>query len=378
MALECAKCKKTFKALSWLKRHERRKTPCAPYVEPSADSKYLCKHCGRDYASQKNLHVHVSFHCKIAARQGPSATAEPTYVPAVIDEQALAVSGPSSISAPGPADINEMAEIKTQNARLMSMLEGMIHLMNATNSTAGGNPALGALAVNATMGSLVDANPSLGALTANATMRSHVAPNPVLGALAANTAGGAIGAITNTNTNTTQAAGEVGFIQCDYNNIATDKSITFNTFGNESLAHVTSARVRGILDDSMRETSSIQAAARMAVTKTAMLIFSDPDHPENLTCYLPNKKTNDVLVHTALGWEIYPIAVVINTIGQKTIDHLFAKQPFEDADLYTLIMKELQQNERAYISDAIVRPILVRNRSQLEQSAGSLPKSGTP
>ena len=179
-------------------------------------------------------------------------------------------------------------------------------------------------------------------------------------------------------TNTTLAAGDVGLIQCDRTNIATDKHIAFNTFGKESLAHANSDRIRTILDESLRDTSSIQAAALMAVTKTAMLIYSDPDYPENLTCYLPNKKTNDVLAHTERGWEILPASIVINQIGQITIDQLFAKQPFENADHYTLIMKELQKHEYSYISDSIVRPILVRNRSLIHESVGELPTVGMP
>ena len=179
-------------------------------------------------------------------------------------------------------------------------------------------------------------------------------------------------------TNTTLAAGEIGCQVCNVTNMDVNKSITFNTFGKESLAHANSDRIRVILDESLRDTSSIQAAALMAVTKTAMLIYSDPDHPENLTCYMPNKKTNDVLTHTERGWEIYPVSMVINQIGQKTIDHLFAKQPFENADHYTLIMKELQQNEKAYITDSLIRPILIRNRSLLEQATDEMPKCGMP
>ena len=180
------------------------------------------------------------------------------------------------------------------------------------------------------------------------------------------------------NSNTTQAAGEVGLIQCNVTNMDVNKSITFNTFGKESLAHANSDRIRVILDESLRDTSSIQAAALMAVTKTAMLIYSDPDHPENLTCYMPNKKTNDVLAHTERGWEIFPASVVINQIGQKTIDHIFDRQPHENANHYTLIMKELQQNEQAYIIDSIFRPVLIRNRCLLEVKTDVLPKSGTP
>ncbi len=39
-----------------------------------------------------------------------------------------------------------------------------------------------------------------------------------------------------------------------------------------------------------------------------MLVYSDPDHPENLTCYLPNKKTNEK--RYVAGHELRPVLVV--------------------------------------------------------------------
>ena len=308
----CGKCKKTFKSLSWLKRHEQRKTPCAPTIEPrpahNQDTpKHRCKHCNRDYATHRSLNEHIRLACKVAARN--TTIADDTT--------------PGTGATPQP-------DVKSTTDILLAKLIDVLAMLQP--------------------GMLQPATAHLNAAAISATVESVAVAN------------------------TTQAAGENGLIKCDYASIATDKRITFNIFGKESLTHATDARIKTILDDSLSSTASIPAAAQMAVTKTAMLIYSDPDHPENLTCYLPNKKTNDALVHTAQGWEIQPISIVIATIGQVTIDHIFAKQPHENADHYTLIMKELQKNEQAYITDSLIRPILVRNRSLL----GDAPTAGTP
>ena len=321
--MACTSCHKVFKKPSTLRRHQNGKRQCAPILAKpvclattGAKPDHICRFCNRVFARATTMRHHILTSCKIApTEKNGNAGMELLY------EHTMQ---------------NRMAALEAQNTEMMSLIRQMAVTGTAIVPT--DMPAIG-----------------LEALT------NHT------------------GSVTNKAvSNTTQAAGEVGLILCDHANIATDKSVAFNLFGKESLAHANSERIRAILDESLRDTSSIQAAARMAVTKTAMLIYSDPDHPENLTCYMPNKKTNDVLAHTERGWEIIPVSMVINQIGQKTIDHLFAKQPFEDADDYTLIMKELQQNEQAYISDAIVRPILIRNRGLLGQATDVMPKCGMP
>ena len=132
-----------------------------------------------------------------------------------------------------------MAVLVAQNAKIASMITTFLalreHLANGAANPAKGSPAA--------------ATPSPGAIAANTTVGSPIAPTPAPGALAVNASGGARRNITNT----TQAAGEVGLIQCDYSDIAMDKSVTFNRFGNESLAH-TGDRVKGILAESLRST----------------------------------------------------------------------------------------------------------------------------
>jgi hypothetical protein len=54
---------------------------------------------------------------------------------------------------------------------------------------------------------------------------------------------------------------------------------------------------------------------------SAVLVYSDP---ENLTAYLPNKRTN--------GWEVQPASLVLPPMAQKNVNTLFDRQPYEDAN----------------------------------------------
>ena len=153
--------------------------------------------------------------------------------------------------------------------------------------------------------------------------------------------------------------------------------IVINLFGQESLDHVTAARIRAILTDSLSR-PALPEAAQTAVLKTAMLVYSDPDHPENLTAYLPNKKADEVLVHAKEGWEIQPASLILPPMALKSVDTLFDNQPFENADEYGPLMKELAENEKRYTAGTELRPILVRNKDLLARVLETLPVAGCP
>jgi len=173
-------------------------------------------------------------------------------------------------------------------------------------------------------------------------------------------------------------AGEIG-IQGNNNSVGNtiNNHQTFNisVFGSESLEHVDSATVKAILDDS-RKLPEITHAAETALLKTAMLIYSDPDHPENLTCYLPNKKGDETLVHTDGGWEIRPTRLVLSPMASTTLMRISDKQPYERAEDYGEIMAELVHNEKRYIGGQELRPILVRNKDLLRRALETLPVAG--
>jgi hypothetical protein len=155
--------------------------------------------------------------------------------------------------------------------------------------------------------------------------------------------------------------------------------VTINVFGNESLDHVTSGRIRKILEESLN-TPTVSLAVQRAVLQTAMLVYSDPEHPENLTCYLPNKKTDDALVHTTRDgktmWEVQPVPLILPPMAQKSIDALFDRQPFEDASTFEPLMVELRASEEEYATGGLLKPILIRNKQLMARALKQLPVTG--
>jgi len=170
----------------------------------------------------------------------------------------------------------------------------------------------------------------------------------------------------------TLQAGELA-IQGDHAQVDNSKKVVVNFFGQERIDHVTLEKIKAILDESLR-VPALPAAADTAVLRTAMLVYSDPSRPENLTCYLPNKKTGEALVHTEAGWEVQPTTLVLPPMAQKSVDTLFDKQPYEDADAYVPLLKELQQNEARYAAGEELRPILVRNKDLLARAEDPPPR----
>jgi len=177
-----------------------------------------------------------------------------------------------------------------------------------------------------------------------------------------------------------QIGGDVVAIQIpgNANKVAvvnTKKVVNINVFGNEDMSHATSERIKAILDEALLA-PGLAKAAQIAILKTAMLVFSDPEYPENHTCYLPNAKSNNVMVHSQNGWEIKPASLVLQPMAQKSVDCLFDKQPYTGADIYGPLLKEIADNEVKYTSGASLRPILVRNKSLLSTSLRVLPVVG--
>jgi len=169
----------------------------------------------------------------------------------------------------------------------------------------------------------------------------------------------------------TLQAGEVAIQAGDNAQVDNSKKIiNINVFGQEKLDHVTAERIKTILDECLQR-PALPIAADEAVLKTAMLVYSDPSRPENLTAYLPNKKTKDALVHTEAGWEIQPTTLVLPPMAQKSFDALFGKQPHEDE--YAPLLKELQQNEARFAAGEALQPILVRNKDLLARALKTLP-----
>ncbi len=106
-----------------------------------------------------------------------------------------------------------------------------------------------------------------------------------------------------------------------------------------------------------------------------MLVYSDPDHPENLAVYLPmlrSNKTNDVLVLSERqegGWGVQPTPSVLPPMAQlpqRSVGALVTKLP----------QREDAENEARYTAGSELRPIVpteVRNKDLLKMVLGTLP-----
>jgi hypothetical protein len=176
------------------------------------------------------------------------------------------------------------------------------------------------------------------------------------------------------STCTVEGAGAIQ--QGNHNTAQIDNRVYhINIFQKEGQEHVTAEKIKEILDRSMKEEAGLPEVLGAAILDTAMLLYSDPEHPENLTCYMPNKKEEAAMVHNKRGWELVPLKLVLRPMAVESIYAIFKKQP-ASADYYK-VLKELQKNTERYSAGKALRPVLVRNKELLKRALGALPLVGT-
>ena len=169
----------------------------------------------------------------------------------------------------------------------------------------------------------------------------------------------------------------VGSVNVINNNMVTiNVNITINNFGEENTEHITDNMIKQVLIDSSYPFSKHQTAnkktwamqASEAICHAAMMIYSDPDHPENITCYRQNSA---IMVKQKQGWSIFPDALVIPPMAEKSISLLFDKQPHdEDSDKCTDILKYILNNEKTLLhtESSHLKTILLRNKDILQKA----------
>jgi hypothetical protein len=167
-------------------------------------------------------------------------------------------------------------------------------------------------------------------------------------------------------------------------------NISINVFEGENTAHITPKDIWGLLQKLGPLGENLRKSAERLILSTAMMIFSDERHPENITCYLPNKKGKDALIHGERGWEVMPVSLTLSPMASKSVDTLFKKQPWPGlngvpADLNldepTRILRYIADNEPDLVGDAAspsseLRAIPIRNREILEKVLARLPRAG--
>jgi hypothetical protein len=154
-----------------------------------------------------------------------------------------------------------------------------------------------------------------------------------------------------------------------------------NVFGREDTGHITTASVREILTQcsANADTTGATAAAR-ALLQAALLIYSDPDRPGNLTCYIPNKRDGNALVHGAQGWEIRPVPLILPPMARTSLDLLFDKQPYDGGDIERCEpgLQLLREHEEGLVaSGAGLHTVLIRNKDLLSRVLSQLPVAGS-
>jgi hypothetical protein len=167
------------------------------------------------------------------------------------------------------------------------------------------------------------------------------------------------------------------------------QNITINIFGREKFDHIHSPQIMHLLEAvgvaGSTAVEDLKKAAALAVVRAAMLIFSDPIHPENLTCYLPNKRGTDALVHGEGGWEVQPVSLVLSPMTTQAVELLFAKQPYPGKDGVAgtakidecgRILRYIADHEKELRNDpprTEMRGVLIRNKELLQQVLANLP-----
>lgn len=167
-------------------------------------------------------------------------------------------------------------------------------------------------------------------------------------------------------------------------------NIVINVFGAEDTSHITPKDILALIQGLGPLGDNLRPAAEKLLLQTAMMIYSDERHPENITCYFPNKKGKGILVHGPDGWKILPEVLTLSPLMLGSINQLFKKQPFPgqdgipsdlNLDAPTRILRYIADHERELIDGAAAprmsfATIPIRNKSILERSLGKLPVAG--
>ncbi len=190
-----------------------------------------------------------------------------------------------------------------------------------------------------------------------------------------------------------QAGNKTIAVQGDHNtttqNHLEQNNTTINIFGQESVAHINYMTIYRLLNK-IEPRYEVQDAAKTLLLEVMAQIYGNPDHPENFTSYLPNKRTDDTLVHGAKGWEIRSVQRTCQPMIEKGLDVLFefSNQPLPDKpgcedmeprDKFERIYKILGESETKYPSELKndTRAVLLQTRSLLrKERGGKLPKAG--
>jgi hypothetical protein len=152
-------------------------------------------------------------------------------------------------------------------------------------------------------------------------------------------------------------------------------NVSINPFGEETTDHIGHDTIKQVLDEALTRGEADEQAAYAAMLRAAELIYGDHQHPENITCYIPDEHNpQTALVHAPdnsgdLGWHLLPCSEVIPPMTKNATDLVFKKQPFADAVRYDSLMRALRNHEEKFKSRSGMSAMLGRNRRLLAGEA---------
>ncbi len=326
MPFDCLKCGKEFAKNVWLQRHLARKTPCALVVEK--------EDLPAEMREDPNL-------CKFCGRPFMTRTSMLRHI------RTTCKIAPREGNPDGMDKLYEYT-LRKQQKEIESMRAEMQELKAQNMALSAGQP------------------------TAIALPREGPA------------------ALVSAPQSFTAVVAQTANVDQSVNKTVNNTVINISVFGQERLDRITKPQVFDILRGLGPVGENVKTIAEKAIIQAAMLIFSDPAHPEDLTCYLPNKKGENALVHGEGGWEVQPVGLVISPMAAQSIETLFKHQPAPDQhtpekDVKWImeecgnIMRYIQQHEGDLTNEpprGEMRGVLIRNKELLQQVLKKLPMAG--
>ena len=153
-------------------------------------------------------------------------------------------------------------------------------------------------------------------------------------------------------------------------------NIHMNVFGKEDCSHISRETVRALLDEVRAITSDPNLGAEAALRRAAEMIYSDRQRPENTTCYVPDPRRDDTMVHGEGGWGIHPYRAIAPTLTERAVTVLFELQPFTDIEKYGELLIALRDNEHKYKGGKQLRDMLIRNAAIIKELCAAPPQGG--
>lgn len=154
-------------------------------------------------------------------------------------------------------------------------------------------------------------------------------------------------------------------------NLSVYNNVTINVFGQENWDHIKNTQIKSLLDRVMPKDvhDARDEDVSNLFTHTAMLIYSDTTHPENLTAYIPRSPSaqDQVMVYRGAShmWDVIPLSQAVSPMTRNTLDLLQVRQPFEsghrDIADYSSFVQKVFQRESDWLKGKELRAVLVKN-----------------